>query len=129
MWETVSTKLTLTALLLLALTEATETEKHQDEMKTYGFGLAGNLYKRVKTDLMKKATYGDYLMKNYHSTIIEPMMAAIKLKMDKTTQKSKINEVLAALSITLTTVIGIYQVILHVMYFKKMKKMKQQIQN
>ena len=92
-------------------------------MKTYGFGLLGNLYKRVKTDLMKKATYGDYLMKNYHSTIIEPMMAAIKLKMDKTNQKSQINEVLAAVSTTLAILIGIYQAILHVMNFKKIKRM------
>merc|ERR1712168_1001507 len=103
----------LIALLLSTLEEAKETEKHHDEMKTYGFGLSGNLYKRVNTDLMKKATYGDYLMKNYHSTIFEPMMAAIKLKMDKTTQKSQINEVLAAVSTTLAILKGIYQDILH----------------
>ena len=129
MWETASTKIALIALLLSTLAETKETEKHQDDIKTYGFGLSGNLYKRVKSDLMKKASYGEYLTKNYHSTIVEPMMAAIKLKMDKTTKKVEINEVLAALSTTLALIIGIYQAILHVMYYKKIKRIRQQMQN
>ena len=115
-------------LILMFLTQQTRSEgkeSHNDNIKTYGFGLSGNLYKRVKSDLMKKATSGEYLMKNYHDTIMEPMMAAIKLKMDEMDTRSRISQIISWLDLAILAALTVYTIILHVHYKKRIQRLNE----
>ena len=127
MWEAVRR---LHQLLLLFHAEVrgrpTLSETNKDDIKTYGFGLSGTLYKRMKSNLMQKATSGDYLLKSYHDTILEPMLAAIKHKMEANGKKT---EIIAILALTIAILASVVIIIWNTLNRKKLQKINNQLQN
>ena len=98
-------------------------------MKTYGFGLSGTLYKRIKTNLMQKATHNDYLLCSYHDTILEPMLAAIKHRMEENGKKTTTTEIIAILALVIATLASAIIIIWNTINRKRLQRINNQLQN
>ena len=105
------------------------TETNKDDMKTYGFGLSGSLYKRIKTNLMQKATHNDYLLRSYHDTILEPMLAAIKHRMEENGKRTTTTEIIAILALTIATIASAIIIIWNTINRKRLQRINNQLQN
>ena len=83
----------------------------------------------MKSNLMQKATSGDYLLKSYHDTILEPMLAAIKHKMEANGKKTGTTEIIAILALTIAILASAVIIIWNTMNRKKIKRLSNQLQN